>query len=63
LSYYNIQQFYISINIKIVTICNILIFISGMKYLATIILTTGISITMIGGMVLLLYIAWKTLND
>jgi len=34
-----------------------------MKYLATIILTTGISITMIGGMVLLLYIVWKTLND
>tara|TARA_R110002124_G_scaffold163603_1_gene330926 strand:+ start:324 stop:428 length:105 start_codon:yes stop_codon:yes gene_type:complete len=34
-----------------------------MKYLASIILTTGISITMIGGMVLLLYIAWKTLND
>jgi len=34
-----------------------------MKYLATIILTTGISITMVGGMVLLLYIAWKTLND
>jgi len=34
-----------------------------MKYLALIILTTGISITMIGGVVLLLYIAWKTLND
>tara|TARA_B100000795_G_scaffold192649_1_gene147030 strand:- start:574 stop:678 length:105 start_codon:yes stop_codon:yes gene_type:complete len=34
-----------------------------MKYLATIILTTGISITMIGGMILLLYIAWRTLGD
>jgi len=34
-----------------------------MNYLATIILTTGISITMVGGVVLLLYIAWKTLND
>jgi len=34
-----------------------------MEYLATIILTTGISITMIGGMILLLYIAWRTLGD
>jgi len=34
-----------------------------MNYLATIILTTGISITMVGGVILLCYIAWKTLND
>jgi hypothetical protein len=40
-----------------------MIFISDMEYLALIILTTGISITMIGGVVLLLYIAWRTLGD
>tara|TARA_R110002020_G_scaffold130390_1_gene291706 strand:- start:405 stop:509 length:105 start_codon:yes stop_codon:yes gene_type:complete len=34
-----------------------------MEYLATIILTTGISITMIGGIILLLYVAWRTLGD
>ena len=35
----------------------------GMEYLALIILTTGISITMIGGVILLCYIAYRTLND
>tara|TARA_R110002096_G_scaffold130599_1_gene279779 strand:+ start:449 stop:562 length:114 start_codon:yes stop_codon:yes gene_type:complete len=34
-----------------------------MKYLATIILTTGISITMIGGIILLGYIAYRTLEE
>jgi hypothetical protein len=40
-----------------------MIFISDMEYLALIILTTGISITMIGGVLLLFYIAWRTLGD
>jgi len=40
-----------------------MIFIVGMEHLGFIILTTGISITMIGGVVLLLYIAWRTLGD
>jgi len=34
-----------------------------MNYLASIILTTGISITMVGGVILLCYIAYRTLND
>jgi len=40
-----------------------MIFICGMNYLASIILTTGISITMVGGVILLCYIAWRTLSD
>jgi len=40
-----------------------MIFIGGMEHLGLIIFSIGISTSLVLGIVLLFYLAWKTLND